>query len=210
VFVPSYFRVDDPDRLHQFIERNGFGTLVTAHAGGRVEAGHIPFLVVRDDTRFGRLEAHVARANEQWRELAGDALVIFQGPHVYISPEWYEAEEVVPTWNYVAVHAYGSLQIIEERTELVDLLRRSIEHFEPAGARRWTIERSGKAVERMLGGIVGFRIPIARLEGKWKLSQNHPVERQEKVAAALEAMPGEDAREVAALMRGNLRQRANA
>jgi transcriptional regulator len=204
VFTPAHFRVGDTGKLHEFIERNSFATLVTTHPGGRVVAGHIPLLLVRDGSPFGRLEGHVSRGNDQWRDALGEALAIFSGPHAYVSPRWYDANEVVPTWNYVAVHAYGPLQVMDDPAELTGLLRRSIDTYEGGAEHPWTLERSGAAVDRLLGGIVGFRIPVTRLEGKWKLSQNHPRERQEKVIAALEAQGGEDSATIAVLMRENL------
>jgi transcriptional regulator len=204
VFIPSHFRVTDTARLHEFIERNSFASLVTSHGGGWVVAGHIPLLLVRDGSSFGSLEGHVARGNDQWRDLTGEALAIFTGPHAYVSPRWYEAEEVVPTWNYVAVHAYGPMTVMRDPAELIGLLRRSIELFEGGAEGPWTLERSGGAVDQLLGGIVGFRIPIARIEGKWKLSQNHSPDRRTKVIAALEAQGDENSREIAALMRANL------
>lgn len=204
MYVPRSFAVTDTARLHDFLERHSFATLVTRHADGRTVAGHIPLLLVRDGTPFGRLEGHVARANDQWRDVTGEALAIFTGPHAYISPRWYEAEGVVPTWNYVAVHAYGRLEVMDDRAELRELLRRSLAAYEGSAETPWTLERSGETVDRRLAEIVGFRIPITRLEGKWKLNQNHPRERQARVVAALEAQGGEDALEIAALMRANL------
>jgi transcriptional regulator len=206
VYVPRSFAVTDTARLHDFMERHSFATLVTRHADGRLVAGHIPLLLVRDGTPLGRLEGHVARANDQWRDVTSEALAIFTGPHVYVSPRWYEAEGVVPTWNYVAVHAYGPLEVMNDRAELRELLRRSLAAYESGVETPWTLERSGETVDRRLAEIVGFRIPITRLEGKWKLNQNHPKERQARVIAALEAQGGEDALEIAALMRANLEQ----
>lgn len=204
MYVPSAFANNDLQNLHAFMERNSFATLVTGHADGRLIASHIPLLLVRDDSSYGHLCGHIARANDQWQDVAGEALAIFNGPHVYVSPRWYEAKEVVPTWNYVAVHAYGPLEIITDRAQFRDLLRRMIDIFETGIENAWTLERSGDAVDKLLAAIVGFRIPITRIEGKWKLSQNHPPERQAKVIAALESQSGEDAQEIAALMRKNL------
>jgi transcriptional regulator len=188
------------------MEKNSFATLVTNHSDGVMVASHIPLLLVRDGSEYGTLLGHIARGNDQWREVVGDALAIFSGPHVYVSPRWYDADQVVPTWNYIAVHAYGPLQIVSDRDEFRELLRRTIDTFEKGIENPWTLERSGEAVDKLLAAIVGFRIPIARIEGKWKLSQNHPLERQEKVIAALELQPGEDAQEIVALMRQNLKQ----
>lgn len=201
MYVPPPFAVTDAATLHAFVERHPFATLVTRHADGRMEAGHVPLLLERDGSPLGRLVGHVARPNPQWRDVAGEALAIFTGPHAYVSPRWYEAEGVVPTWNYAAVHAYGPLELIDDPAELVEVLRRSIDTFEAGAESPWTLERSGEAVRRLLGGIVGFRIPVARLEGKWKLSQNHPPERRGRVIAALEAHGGADEAAVAAMMR---------
>jgi transcriptional regulator len=204
VYVPSTFAGNDLPDLHSFMERNSFVTLVTKHGDGRLIASHIPLLLIRDGSRYGQLCGHIARANDQWRDVVGEALAIFSGPHVYVSPRWYEADQVVPTWNYVAVHAYGPLEIISDRIEFLGLLRRTIDTFEAGVETPWTLERSGEAVDKLLAGIVGFRIPITRIEGKWKLSQNHSPDRQAKVIAALESQSGEDAQEIAAMMRKNL------
>jgi transcriptional regulator len=204
VYIPPSFAGHNLSDLHEFMEKNSFATLVTNHSDGSLIASHIPLLLVRDGSQYGTLLGHIARGNDQWRDVSGDALAIFSGPHVYVSPRWYEADEVVPTWNYVAVHAYGPLQIIDDRSEFRELLRSMVDTYEASAESPWTLERSGDAVDKLLPAIVGFRIPITRIEGKWKLSQNHPVERQKKVIAALESQAGEDAREIAALMRKNL------
>jgi transcriptional regulator len=204
VYTPPAFANKNLAELHAFMERNSFATLVTRHVDGRMAASHVPLLLERDGSEHGHLLGHVARGNDQWRDVMGEALAIFTGPHAYVSPRWYEADQVVPTWNYVAVHAYGPLEIISDRTEFLLLLRRLIDTYEAGIENPWTLERSGEAVDKLLVGIVGFRIPITRIEGKWKLSQNHPVERQKKVIAALETQAGEDAQEIAELMRKNL------
>jgi transcriptional regulator len=204
MYIPATFARKDSVALQDFMERNSFATLVTRHADGDVVAGHIPLLLDRTAGGLGCLFGHVARANRQWRDVEGDVLTIFSGPHVYVSPRWYESDEVVPTWNYVAVHAYGPLQVLENRDELIEILRRMLEVYEAGASEPWTLERSGPAIDRMLAAIIGFRIPIHRLEGKWKLSQNHSPERQARVIAALEAEGDEDARGIAMLMRKNL------
>jgi transcriptional regulator len=204
VYIPPAFAQKSLPELHSFMERNSFATLVTRHFDGRMVASHIPLLLVREGSEYGQLLGHVARGNDQWRDLAAEALAIFTGPHAYVSPRWYEARDVVPTWNYVAVHVYGPVEIISERSEFRELLRRLVDTYEAGTEDPWSLERSGDAVDRMLGGIVGFRIHIMRIEGKWKLSQNHPVERQKKVITALESQTNEDAREIAAMMRENL------
>jgi len=207
VYVPTSFVWNDLTEIHEFMERYSFATLVTKHADTRLVASHIPLLLVRGGSEHGHLLGHVARGNDQWRDVNGEALAIFTGPHAYVSPRWYEADQVVPTWNYLAVHAYGPLQIISDRDEFRDLLRRMIDIYESGDENPWTLERSGDAVDKLMGGIVGFRIPITRIDAKRKLSQNHPVERQEKVIAALDLQSGEDASEIVALMRKNLKDK---
>jgi transcriptional regulator len=204
VYVPQAFANNNLSDLHEFMEKNSFATLVTNHSNDRLVASHIPLLLVRDGSQYGTLLGHIARGNNQWREVKGESLAIFSGPHAYVSPRWYEADQVVPTWNYVAVHAYGPLEIISSQTEFLELLRRMVDTFEEGAENPWTLERSGDVVDKLLAGIVGFRIPITRIEGKWKLSQNHPTERQAKVITALESLQGEDALAIAALMRKNL------
>ena len=203
MYTPSAFAVTDVATLHDFLERHSFATLVTRHADGRMVASHIPLLLVRDGSPFGRLEGHVARPNNQWRDVAGEALAIFTGPHAYVSPRWYDAEGVVPTWNYTAVHASGPLETVTDAAELREMLRHALATYERGADTPWTLERSGEVVDKLLKGIVGLRIPVARIEGKWKLSQNHPPERQERVIAALEAQGDAAAAAVAALMRAN-------
>jgi transcriptional regulator len=204
MYVPRHFAHTSLPDLHAFMGRYSFATLVTAGSAGQLTASHIPLLLDPAVGPNGCLFGHVARANDQWRYIGGEALAIFTGPHAYVSPRWYEADEVVPTWNYVAVHAYGPLEAIEDPAELKALLLRMIEVYEAGAESPWTLERSGAAVDKLLGAIAGFRIPIVRLEGKWKLSQNHPPGRQAKVIAALEAQGDANSLAVAALMRQNL------
>lgn len=203
MYVPPHFAQTDAATLHAFIERYSFGLLVS-DAGGEPFATHLPFLLDRTAGPHGALVGHLARANPHWQTLEGrTALAVFSGPHAYVSPTWYETENMVPTWNYTAVHAYGRVSLIDDRAELLDLLRRSVAVYEAAMPRPWVLDTAAVFVDRLVGQIVGFRLPIDRLEGKWKLGQNHPVERREKVIAALQAGDG-DAPAVAELMRATL------
>ncbi|HEY1066556.1 MAG TPA: FMN-binding negative transcriptional regulator [Pirellulales bacterium] len=201
MFIPASFRVDDLSTLHAFMQRYSFATLVTRTTAGELTATHLPLLLNPRHGEYGALEGHFARANPQWRDVAGDTLVMFTGPHAYISPNWYQAEATVPTWNYAAVHAYGPLELIEAQTEAVAVLERTMEKYESHRPNPWTMERSGAAVTQLLGAIAPFRIPIARLEGKWKLNQHHSPERRALVADALETEGGENNLGVAELMR---------
>jgi transcriptional regulator len=201
MYVPQHFAETDPAALHGFMEHHSFGLLVS-QVGGVPFATHLPLLLDRNAGPHGTLVGHMARANPQWNSLAGQsALAVFSGPHAYISPSWYESANVVPTWNYVAVHATGRAELVEDAGALLEIVQRSVSVYEASMPRPWVLDTSGPFVERMLAQIVGFRIRIEVLEGKWKLNQNHPVERREKVIGALEAQGGEDATAVAALMR---------
>lgn len=201
MYVPAYFAESDPATLHAHIDRYPFALLVSDR-GGEPFATHLPLLLDRAAGPHGTLVGHVARANPHWHDLAGRAvLAVFSGPHAYVSPTWLAAENTVPTWNYVAVHAYGRAELVEDRAGLLDIIRGAVLAYEAGMPTPWTFDPDATLIDRLLAQIVGVRIPIARLEGKWKLNQNHPPERRERVAAALDAHGGDDARAVAALMR---------
>ena len=201
MYVPAHFAEPDHGKLHEAIERYSFATLVS-QSGGEPFASQLPLLLDRDSGPSGTLIGHMARANPQWREAAGqEVLAIFSGPHAYISPTWYEAEKVVPTWNYVAVHAYGRLELTEDAAEAEAVLRRTIETYEASQSKSWRLNESREFVSRLTQQIVAFRIPIERIEGKWKLNQNHPPDRRAKVIAVLESRPDENSQEIARLMR---------
>ena len=202
MYVPAHFAENDPAALHDAMERYSFATLIS-QAVGEPFASHLPLLLERDSGPQGTLIGHVARANPQWREAAGQVvLAVFAGPHAYISPTWYEAEQVVPTWNYVAVHAYGRLELIDDPAAAEAVLRRTIDVYEASQPTPWQLDESPQFVERLVRQIVAFRIPIERTHGKWKLNQNQPEERRAKVIAALESRADENSREIAQLMRG--------
>lgn len=199
MYVPSSFRMDDPAELRAFMRRHSFATLVTQGRGGMV-ASHLPLLLDPDAGPRGRLLGHMARANPQWRDVDGEALAVFSGPHAYISPTWYETPGTVPTWNYAAVHAYGPLRLVEDRDALRDILRRTVATYERPMPAPWTYDEADPDIDRMLGAVVGFEVEIARIEGKAKLNQNHPEERRRKVIRALEARTDDDSRAIARLM----------
>jgi transcriptional regulator len=202
MYIPPHFAESDPAKLHGFIERNSFGLLVSQVAGVPF-ASHIPFLLDRSTGPHGTLISHVARANPHWKDLANQtALAVFSGPHAYISPTWYESANVVPTWNYAAVHATGLVTVIEDAATLLEIVQRTVTLYEANMPNPWTLDTSGTFVERLLAQIVGFRIEIVTLEGKWKMSQNHPVERREKVIRALGKQGDENSVGVAEMMRG--------
>jgi transcriptional regulator len=204
MYVPAAFAEPDLARLRDFIRRHGFATLVTHGEGGLV-ASHLPLLLDADAGPQGVLLGHMARANPQWRSVAGEALAVFHGPHAYISPAWYESHGTVPTWNYAVVHAYGDVHLVEDEDGLLDILRRSVAAHEGPRPEPWTFDESEPHVEGLLRAIVGFRIEITRLEGKWKLSQNHHEERRRKVIRALEARADDYSQAIGEMMEETLR-----
>lgn len=204
MYIPTAFAENDVTKLHDFIEQNSFGLLVS-QVNGLPFASHLPFLLDRHEGSQGRLVGHMARTNPQWVEVGGQTtLVIFSGPHAYISPTWYEAEQVVPTWNYVSVHAYGNVQVIEDEASLLDIVQRSVRVYERSMPQPWSFDGSSTFVKRLLAQIIGFRIEIGKLEGKWKLNQNHPVERRRKVVGALQEQGDENSLAIAAVMQAML------
>jgi transcriptional regulator len=199
VYIPAPFAECDTRRLHECIRRNGFAIL-TSHGQDGLTASHLPLILDAHAEPHGHLLGHMARANPQWRDIRGEAMAIFSGPHTYVSPSWYEEEGTVPTWNYVAVHAYGRFQVVEERDGLLNILRRSVLTYESPRPEPWCFDESAPHVEAMLKAIIGFRIEITRLEGKWKLSQNHSDERRNRVIRSLEARTDENSQEIARMM----------
>ena len=150
MYLPSAFAEFDLTKLHDFIEQNSFGLLVT-QVDGLPFASHLPFLLERQTGPHGTLIGHLARANPQWEQASGQsALAIFSGPHAYISPTWYEAEQVVPTWNYVAVHVCGRLRIVEDEPSLLEIVQRSVRFYEEGMPRPWSFDASTAFVKRML------------------------------------------------------------
>jgi transcriptional regulator len=204
MYIPPHFAVDDLPTLHEFIDRHPFGLLVSQHDGAPF-ATHLPFLLDRQPTPHGALLGHVARQNPQWRQLAGQqVLCVFSGPHAFISPTWYQAEKVVPTWNFVAVHAYGRARVIDDPDALLALVGRLTERFERDMPAPWRVDPANPFLRKAATHIVGFAVDVERLEGKWKLNQNHPADRRRRVIAALREQSDEDAREIADLMERGL------
>lgn len=198
-YVPTAFRVEDRRVLVDFVERHAFGTLVSTGPAG-LDVSHVPFLV--DEADDGRLTllTHFARANPQSQHLEASAsvLAIFQGPHAYVSPTWYENHPAVPTWNYAVVHAHGRARPLDEAA-LRSLLARLSAKYESGRERPWRMEAlSDEYLGKMVNAIVGYAIEVEKLEAKFKLSQNRPGRDAANVADALEA-EGEAA--LAALMR---------
>ena len=178
MYLPSAFRQDDLAALHAQIQASPFALLTSAGAAG-VQASHLPLLLAPDEGEFGTLYGHFARANPQWKELhnGAEALVIIAGADAYVSPGFYPSKaehgKVVPTWNYVAVHAYGTAEVFTDADRLLNLVSALTDRHETGRAQPWAVtDAPADYIDGMLKAIVGFALPIQRLEGKRKLSQN--------------------------------------
>lgn len=206
MYVPPAFKIDDVPRLHALMREHSFATLVTG-ANQTLTATHIPILL--DETRgtHGTLLGHVAKANSHWEALRGehDALVIFQGPHAYVSPSWYTTPAAVPTWNYIAVHAYGRPKLIEDTQRMREIVVKTVDIYEAGFEKPWKTENAGEFVEKLLSQIVAFEIELTRIEGKAKLNQNRSVVDQKNVIAALEHSANPIDRDVAKVMKESLK-----
>jgi transcriptional regulator len=202
MYSPAYNRLEDRAELLAFMGANNFPVLVTG-TGGTLHASHLPVMVGRKEPLV--LDMHMARNNPQWNEFFDDqeVLVIFSGPHAYVSPRWYEEKERVPTWNYAAVHAYGFPKVVSDRKAKHESQRRLVAAMDP----QWLPEFDklpGKYVTMMLDGIVNFEIAVTRIETRWKLSQNRSRREMELIAAQLEKSDDSLARDLAALTRRHL------
>ena len=191
MYVPAHFEETRPEVLHRLIREHSLAALVTLGSDG-LNANHIPLEIDAQPAPLGTLRGHVARANPVWRDFSRDVgvLAVFQGPQAYISPAWYrtkrETGKVVPTYNYAVVHAYGPMSIIEDRTWLRGLVERLTNRHEAGRPGPWKVtDAPADFVEQMLGAIVGIEIPLTRLVGKWKVSQNRPASDREGVVNAL-------------------------
>jgi transcriptional regulator len=206
MYLPSHFEESRVEVLHRLMREHPLGTLVTLGNGG-LNANHIPFELDPDPAPFGTLRAHVARANPVWRELSGsvEPLVVFQGAHHYVTPSWYptkrETGKVVPTFNYLVVHAYGRAQAIEDAVWLRALVGRLTDRFEGNRETPWKVEDApADFIAAQLKAIVGIEVPVARLIGKWKASQNRPAADSAGVVEGLRQIAGEGARTMAAVV----------
>jgi transcriptional regulator len=191
MYAPTHFEETDLATLHALIGAQPLGAIVT-HGEDGLSADHIPFEIgaPTPDAPFGVLRAHVARANRLWQRAGADSLVVFQGPQAYISPSFYEEKQatgkVVPTWDYAVVHAHGVLRAIEDPAWILTLLERLTAHHEAPRKAPWSVHDAPRDyIDKLLNAIVGLEIPLTRLEGKWKVSQNRPRQDQANIAAGL-------------------------
>jgi len=208
MYVPAHFKEDDIGKLQQYIRDYAFGLLIFADGDG-IEANHIPFhLVCNQEATLGTLQCHLARNNPAWQRLRNESrvLVVFHGPDAYVSPSWYatkaETGRVVPTWNYLAVHAEGRARVIEDPVWLKKHLHLLTEHHESGMANPWRVDDAPKDyTERLVEAIVGIEIKIDTLAGKLKASQNQPERNRAGAKAGLESRDGAHNRAMADLIR---------
>jgi transcriptional regulator len=205
MYTPDHFRVVDLPQMHALMRARPLATLVSADPVG-LYATHLP-TVLKNDGPYGVIECHLARANPHWKDLAegNEALMIFQGPEGYITPNWYPSKadhgKVVPTWNYAVVHAYGRPEVMEDRNWLRRHVTELTAQQETNEVKPWALSDAPESfIEVMLRGIVGFRFAFTRLEGKWKMSQNRQATDRNGVVRGLGARGQGDDLEVAELV----------
>ena len=201
MYSPPAFRVEDRDSLVEFMRRHSFATIIT-HDGAVPHATQMPVLFRGIEGGHGALVSHLARANPQWRhfENGEEVLVLFTGPHAYVSPAWYATTPAVPTWNYTAVHVYGRPRLITDHDEFAGMLHELVEVHEHDRPGRWNGAMPEEFRDRLMNAIVGFEIAISRIEGKFKLSQNRPDDAP-GVITELSKSDDQTDREVAAMMK---------
>jgi transcriptional regulator len=215
MYTPDHFVEDDLPTLHAFVRRHSFATLVTGSAHEPPFATHLPLVLEPGRGRLGTLIGHVARANAHWRAFDGrkPALAVFAGVHAYVSARWYPSARQVPTWNYEAVHATGTPHLIDDPTRVFELLRELMLENEtalPEAARalgkgpRDFADIPYEHLDKLMRGVVGFELPIERLEGKRKLSQNKRPNERRALIAGLRAAGGADALAIADAMQATL------
>jgi transcriptional regulator len=207
MYVPKHFHEEDLAVLQALMRQYSFATLVSTQEDGVPVATHLPVLLETEPAPYGTLKAHLALGNPQWRTLQEEreVLVMFQGPHAYISPSWYSVELSVPTWNYATVHAYGRPRLISDAGELYTHLSALVATYEGNFPQPWPFEKLPQDyVEKMMKGVVGLSIEITRLEGKYKMSQNRSLQDQQQVVEHLYTSADTTTREVATVMQERL------
>jgi transcriptional regulator len=210
MYIPELFEESDVAVMHAIVRAHPLGTWVTQD-DGRLTADHLPFVLDADRGPFGTLRGHVARANRVWQAVssATSSLVVFQGPQGYVTPSWYPTKrvrgEVVPTWNYAVVHAHGLARVIHDRGWLLALVTDLTAQHESERALPWKVaDAPQEFVDRLLQSIVGIEIPIEKLVGKWKVSQNRPEADRRGVVSGLEARDDDESKALALLVRRRL------
>ncbi|WP_299741919.1 FMN-binding negative transcriptional regulator [uncultured Rossellomorea sp.] len=201
MYIPKDFKIIDESVAYEIMKEHSFATLFSQHDGLPC-ATHIP-LIVNGKYLYG----HFARPNPQWKDIENQTvLAVFHGPHCYISPSWYETGKAVPTWNYVTVHAYGEVELLEDENELMDSFHDMVMEYEAPDSPYRLQDAGAEYLAGLSKGVQGFKMKINKVEGKAKLSQNHSLQRQERVIHQLEKIPHTDEQQIAAWMKANLKK----
>lgn len=200
MYVPKHFEESDKKTLLKFMREFNFATLVN-FSKNKPWATHLPFIVLEDGDEI-ILKAHMAKANPQWKNMQkpDEVLVIFQEPHAYISPSLYENKVSVPTWNYIAVHAYGVPHLYSTTEEKITLLELSFQHFESKFKEQWDTLPDDYRND-LLSGIVAFEIKVTNLDGKFKLSQNRTEGDRERIISNLSSTTDKTKTDIAGYMK---------
>ncbi|WP_332631295.1 FMN-binding negative transcriptional regulator [Halalkalibacter flavus] len=202
MYIPSYFKATETMN-YEIMKEFSFATLFSEH-NGMPFATHLPLLLNKENTY---LYGHYARPNPQWKDIENQTvLAVFHGPHCYISPSWYETNKAVPTWNYVTVHVYGEVELLEDENELMDSLHELVVKYETPDSSYSLRDVDPEFLAGMNKGVQGFKIKINKIEGKAKLSQNHSLKRQELVINQLEQISNTDEQQISSLMKANLKK----
>jgi transcriptional regulator len=207
MYIPSAFAITDPVKIAEVISAHSFGMMISKD-GDSLFASHLPFLYQPESGPHGLLRSHMAKANRHWKLFneQEEALVIFNGPHSYISPNWYTTQVAVPTWNYVTVHAYGKARILTSDADLTAILVETVDKHESGLPEPWTTSHVPTEMEAKLHlALVGFEVEITRIEGKFKLGQNRSQEDREKMLSVLQASGDSESRALAEYMERELK-----
>jgi transcriptional regulator len=201
MYIPPHFKITDDSIAYDIINEHGFATLFSQH-NGMPAATHLPLLLNKEKNC---LYGHFARPNPQWKEIESQTvLAIFHGPHCYISPSWYETNKAVPTWNYVTVHVYGEIELVDDDDEIMRSLQELVLKYESPDSSYKLEEIDSSYLTGMSKGIQAFKLHITKMEGKAKLSQNHSTHRQERVIENLEQSAHPEEKMIASWMKRNL------
>ncbi|WP_350302085.1 FMN-binding negative transcriptional regulator [Peribacillus frigoritolerans] len=203
MYIPAQFNIKDETLAFDIMKEHSFATLFSQH-NGMPYATHLPIILNEDNSC---LYGHFARPNSQWKDIKNQTvLAIFHGPHCYISPSWYETKNAVPTWNYVTVHVYGEVELQEDEHELMSALHDMVSKYEAPDSSYSLHNVDAEFLAGMNKGIQGFKIKINKIEGKAKLSQYHPLQRQKLIVDQLEQMSNTDEQQISLLMKSNLKK----
>ncbi|NDI34200.1 FMN-binding negative transcriptional regulator [Chengkuizengella sediminis] len=202
MYIPRAFEIQDKEQIFEFLKKNSFGMLVSNH--DQLTVSHLPFLI---DQKNMKCYGHMAKANQQWKELNGqEVLIVFQGPHAYISPQWYNEEKTVPTWNYMSVHIYGDFIIQNQDEHVIEQLESMVNTYESAFETHWKADFSSDYNQNLVRHIVGFEILIKDIQCKFKLGQNHPIKRRKNTIMGLRGTNQHESSQIADAMEKTLKK----